>query len=128
MIDGDLRDQIVQLENEIDQLAHKLETCRKVMWFSKAAIVAGAILLLAYFLGAIGFDPASLIGALGAMIGGVVLLGSNSTTAQLAAAAMKDAEKRRAELIDRIAVLTVGGDQTDVLNNKHRVPPLPHTP
>jgi len=111
MIDGDLRDQIVQLENEIDQLANKLETCRKVMWFSKAAIVAGAILLLAYLLGAIGFDPASLIGALGAMIGGVVLLGSNSTTAQLAAAAIKDAEKRRAELIDRIAVLTVSGEQ-----------------
>ena len=111
MIDGDLRDQIVQLEDEIDQLAHKLETCRKVMWFSKAAIGAGTILILAYGLGAVGFDPASLIGALGAIIGGVVLLGSNSTTAKLAAAAMQDTEKRRVALIDRIGAWTVGSDR-----------------
>lgn len=111
MTDGDLRDQIIHLEEEIDRLADKLETCRKVMLFSKTAIGGGAVWILAYVVGIGGFDPTSLIGAIGAIIAGVVLLGSNSTTAKLAAAAMKNAEKRRSELIDRIGAWTVGSDQ-----------------
>lgn len=37
------------------------------MLLSKVAIAAGAVLLLAYFLGPIGFDPAIMIGALAAI-------------------------------------------------------------
>jgi hypothetical protein len=111
MIDGDLRDHIVQLEAEIERLADKLETCRKVMLFSKVTIGAGAFWILAYVLGAVGFGPTSIIGSIGAIIGGVVLLGSNSTTEKLVVAAMKDTETRRAELIDRIGARFVGGDR-----------------
>jgi hypothetical protein len=108
MTDSDLPAQIVQLEDEIDRLADKLESCRKVMVFSKVAVGAGVIWLLAYIFGIVGFDPSSMVAAIGAMIGGVVLLGSNSTTANLAAVAMKEAESRRAELIDRIDARAVG--------------------
>jgi hypothetical protein len=110
MVECDLRDQIAQLEGEIDQLADKLETCRKFMLFSKVVIGAGAIWILAYLFGAIGFDPTTMVGAIGATIGGVVLLGSNSTTAKMATTAIMSAERRRAELIDRVGPRTVSSD------------------
>ena len=79
MADGDLRDQIARLEADIEELADGLDRCRKAMLLSKMAIAAGAILLLAYSLGPVGFDPTILIGA-----------------------AMKDAKTHRANLIDAI--------------------------
>ena len=71
------------------------------------AIGAGAIWILAYFVGAIRFDPTMMIAAIAAVIGGVVFYGSNSSTSKEAAAAMKDAERLRVELIDRLNPHTV---------------------
>ena len=56
MADGDLRDQIVRIEVDIDELAKTLDGCRKAMLFSKVAIAAGGIWILANLLGAIRFD------------------------------------------------------------------------
>jgi hypothetical protein len=102
MADGDLHEQIARLEADIEQLAEGLDRCRKAMLLSKVAAAAGGILILAYFLGAIGFDPAILIGALAAIIGGIVVFGSNSSTSKQTMAAMKDAESQRAKMIDMI--------------------------
>ena len=106
MVDGDLRDQIARLESDIEQLAEGLERCRKAMLLSKGAIAAGGICILAYFLG-IRFDPTTVIGALAAIIGGVVVLGSNSSTSKQITAGLKAAEIRRAELIDMVNPRTV---------------------
>jgi hypothetical protein len=102
MTDGDLRDQIAHLEADIEHLADGLDRCRKAMLLSKVAIVAGGIWISAYFFGLIGSDPTILIGALAAIIGGVVVLGSNSSTSKQITAAMKAAETQRAMLIDMI--------------------------
>jgi hypothetical protein len=102
MADDDMRDQIVRLEADIEQFADGLDRCRKAMLLSKVAIVAGGALMFVYFLGPISFDPATLIGALAAIIGGVVVFGSNSTTSKQIMAAMKAAETQRAKLIDMI--------------------------
>jgi hypothetical protein len=107
MVDGDLRDQIARLESDIEQLAEGLERCRKAMLLSKGAIAAGGICILAYFLG-IRFDPTTVIGALAAIIGGVVVLGSNSSTSKQTMAAMKAAATQRAKLIDMIDLRGVG--------------------
>ena len=101
MADAELRDQIARIEADIEQLAEGLDRCRKAMLLSVAIVVGGA-LLLAYFLGAISFDPTILIGAIAAIVGGVVVFGSNSSTAKQTMAAMKDAESQRAKLIDMI--------------------------
>jgi hypothetical protein len=108
MADGDLHDQIARIEAEIDELAKTLDGCRKAMLFSKVAIAAGGIWILAYLLGAIRFEPATTIGAIAAIIGGVVVFGSNSSTLKQTTAAIKAAETRRAELIDMIDLRTVG--------------------
>ncbi|MFZ0351921.1 MAG: hypothetical protein WCB77_14960 [Pseudolabrys sp.] len=107
MTDGDLRDQIARLESDIEHLAEGLERCRKAMLFSKVAIGAGGVCILAYFLG-IRLDPTIVVGALAAIIGGVVVLGSNSSTSKQTMAAMKAGEAQRAELIGMINLRTVG--------------------
>jgi hypothetical protein len=108
MADGDQRDQIARIEANIEQLAETLDRCRKAMLFSKVAIAAGGIWILAYLLGAIRFDPAAMIGAIAATIGGVVIFGSNSSTSKQTTAAIKAAETRRAEFIGMIDLRTVG--------------------
>jgi len=106
--DGDLSDQISRIESDIERLAKTLDGCRKAILLSKVAIAAGGMWMLAYFLGAIRFDPTTVIGAIAAVIGGVVFFGSNSSTSKQAMAAMKAAETRRAELIDMIDPRAVG--------------------
>lgn len=108
MTDDDSHDQIARLEGDIEQLADGLDRCRKAMLLSKVAIAGGGICILAYFLGVISFDPAIMIGALAAVIGGVVVFGSNLSTSKQTTAAMKAAETQRAELIDMIDLRGVG--------------------
>jgi hypothetical protein len=105
---GDPREQISRLEVRIEELAEAIEKCRKIILISKTAIALGAILGLVIMLGAIRIDPMALIGAIAAVIGGTVLLGSNSSTLAEMTAAMKTAETRRAELIDGIELRLVG--------------------
>ena len=102
MVDGDLRDQIARIEADNEELAKTLDSCRRAMLLSKVAIAAGGIWILAYSLGAIGFDPMAMISAITAVIGGVVVFGSNSSTSKQTTTAIKVAETHRAELIDMI--------------------------
>jgi hypothetical protein len=91
MADSDLHDQISDLESDIERFAESLDRCRKAMLFSKVVIAAGVISILAYLLGAIPFEPATMVGALAAIIVGVVVFGPNSSTSKQANAAMKAA-------------------------------------
>ena len=78
------------------------------MLLSKVAIAAGGVWIGAYLLGVVRFEPATIIAALAAIIGGVVVFGSNSSTSKQTMAALKAAETRRAGLIDMIDLRTVG--------------------
>jgi hypothetical protein len=105
---GDLREEIVRLEAEIDELTGVVERCWKVGLFAKMAVLAGAMWLLASTVGAISLDPVALIGAIAAVIGGIVVFGSNTSTSKQAALGIKAAEARRAELIGKIELRPVG--------------------
>ena len=111
MSDGDPSDQIARIESDIEQLAETLDGCRKAMLFSKVVITAGGIWILAYFLGVIRFDPTAMIASIAAIIGGVVVFGSNSSTSLETTAAMKVAETQRAELIDMIDLRAIGASE-----------------
>jgi hypothetical protein len=108
MADGDLRDEILRLEAEIEDLAEVIEKCRKVILVSKIAIAAGGLWLLAFTFGAIRFDPMAMIGAISAAIGGTVVFGSNTSTSKQAAVAIQAAEALRAKLIGKINLRVVG--------------------
>ena len=92
MRDGDLREQILGLEAQIEELAETIESCRKIIQISKAFIVVGGLLIAAITIGLIRFDPMLMIGALTAVVGGTVVLGSNWSTLQQASL---DPESRR---------------------------------
>jgi phosphotransferase system glucose/maltose/N-acetylglucosamine-specific IIC component len=105
--DEEVRDAIVRLEDSIEQHAQAIESCRKFMLASRIAIVAGAILLAALVLGVTAFSPMAMVAAFAAVIGGVVLLGSNRSTLQEATAALQAAEAQRAALIGEIDLRVV---------------------
>ena len=100
--DADPREQISRLEERIEELSNIMESCRKVMLASKIAIAAGAAWFVAFIFGATGFHPVAMIAALAAIIGGIVVFGSNTGTSKQAAAALKQADAVRTALIDRI--------------------------
>jgi hypothetical protein len=57
MDDDDLREQILSLEVQIEELAETVESCRKIILISKAVIAVGGILILAMTWGWSGSIP-----------------------------------------------------------------------
>ena len=47
MNDGDHRDEIVRLEAQIDELAARIENCRKFILAGRIAVVGGGVVLIA---------------------------------------------------------------------------------
>jgi hypothetical protein len=105
---GDPHDQIVRLESDIERYAEAMETCRKVILASKAAIALGTVTLLATAFGVIGLDLAAVMGAFAAVFGGAVVFGSNTSTSKQIAADMEAAERLRSALISRLDLHSVG--------------------
>jgi hypothetical protein len=106
--EDDPTDEISQIEARLEALAEKAEQCRKIIMVSKAAIAAGALLLLVMMLGLFGSGATAALGSIAAVLGGIVSLGSNTSTLQQTMAAMSAAEARRSELIGRIDLRVVG--------------------
>jgi hypothetical protein len=108
---SDPRDEIARLEAEIEERSEAIERCRKVILVSKIAAAGGALAIILLLLGIIPSNNATLlIISIAAVLGGLVGLGSTTTTAGQLADAVKDAEARRAALIGTIS-LTVVGDE-----------------
>jgi len=108
MSTGELHEDISRLELRIEQLANRIERCRKIILVAKIAIAVGGALILALLLGAIRFNPVAMIAATTLAIGGIVVFGSNTSTSKQAAADLSAAETLRAELIGRIDLRVVG--------------------
>jgi hypothetical protein len=104
---GNPRDEIARLEERIEELEAKLESCRKFSAASRFAMVLGGVLLLGLLLGIIPFDPLAMTGGMAAGLGGVVTLGSNNATAKEAQAQLAEAEFNRAALIGEIELRVV---------------------
>jgi hypothetical protein len=100
--DDDPHAQISQLEARIEDLAERIERCRKIIVAAKIVIALGAVTLLLLLIGAVRFDPVVMMAAVIAFIGGIVVLGTNTSTAKQMAADMARAEAQRSSLIDRL--------------------------
>jgi len=107
----DPHDEIARLEAEIEERSAAIERCRKVILVSKIAAAGGGLAIILLLLGIIPSNATLLIISIAAVLGGLVGLGSTTTTAGQLADATKDAEARRAALIGTIS-LTVVGDET----------------
>ena len=103
------REEIARIEAHIEELAEALERCRKFSLAAKIAIVAGAGWIVVTLLTLVPYVPYLTIGALAAIIGGVVLAGSNATTWEQTENAMRASEAMRAQLIGRLELHVVDG-------------------
>jgi hypothetical protein len=104
----DPRVQIARIEAELEELAQALERCRKLELFSKVAIAGGVIVMAGVAFGLLKTDgTATMLAGLASVIGGIVLLGSNSSTAKQTEARVAEAEAQRAELIGSIDLRVV---------------------
>jgi len=99
---ADPHDEIARLEASTERLAESAERCRKIAIAARAAIAAGLVLLGAILIGLVRADAVSLMVAAILSLGGVVLSGSNDTTAKQTAERIAEAEALRSELIGAI--------------------------
>jgi hypothetical protein len=102
MSDIDPHDEIERLEAQIEELAARLESCRKFILVARIALLSGTVLLAAILFGAVSFDPRLLLAAVTALLAGTVVCGSNRSTANEAAAELAKAEAERARLIGQL--------------------------
>ena len=99
---GDPHEEIVHLEEQIDELAAKIESCRKFILASRIAVAGGGVVLAAMLVGAIRSDLGLMAAAVASLLGGIVVWGSNSSTAKEATKEIAAAETKRAGLIEHI--------------------------
>ncbi len=98
---------IARIEERIALLQEQVARCVKLSLVAKIAIGAGAAWLTLTVLWLAPFVPFMLVAALAAVIGGIVLLGSNATTWNETAAALRASEAMRAEWIGRLELRVV---------------------
>jgi uncharacterized protein YacL len=100
--------EIERLEERIEALAAKIENCRKVMLAARIILAFGGILMAGLLTGVLQPDPLALVTAIVAILGGIVLLGSNRTTAAEAREEMEEAEIKREEWIGALRLRDLG--------------------
>jgi hypothetical protein len=103
----DPREEIAALEVRIEELAEALERCRKFALAAKTAIILGALLTAATVLGFLTFTPMAMLGGVAALLGGIVLYGSNASTSDELTRSLRGAEARRAALIGGLDIRLV---------------------
>jgi hypothetical protein len=102
-----LHEQVERLESKIEELTESSARCHKIAVAARIAIGAGAVLFAAILLRLIYAEALPLIIAAIFAIGGIVLYGSNQTTANQIAARIAEAERLRAELISEMELTLV---------------------
>jgi Na+/H+-translocating membrane pyrophosphatase len=109
MSDDDTRAELAEIEERIEHLRDVIESCRKGMLASRAAIIAGGVVFVANLIGL--FGSGSLLLALlsfTAIIAGIVWLGANRTSREQALASLRAAQSEWRAATDEIEMSTVG--------------------
>ncbi len=107
-MDDTFDDDIDGLEQHIETLTAETVRCRKYALAARLLIAAGMAALALLLIGFLDFTPEVMIAAMAAVIGGVVLLGSNASSWAQTEGALRAAEALRSELIARLPLRLVG--------------------
>ena len=90
-------EEVALIETEIDALAERIESCRKLSLVTKAAIAVGIAALVLFAAGMA--SPLWLILGITAVLGGSALLGSTRTTLESLRERLRAQESKRAAII-----------------------------
>lgn len=101
---------IARIEARIEALQDAIVRCRKLAQAAKILIIAGAAWLVLTIVGLVPFMPTLLFASLAALIGGVVLLGSNSTTWKETEDELAASETLRLDLIEQLELRVIHDD------------------
>ena len=104
---GVLGEPDAELEARIEELFEAAERCQKVIMVARVAIAIGGLLLIFIVFGLLRREPIALVAGLTAVLGGVVLLGSNKSTLEEIMASIRAHEARRAQLINALGLQMV---------------------
>jgi len=107
MADADPHDEIERLEAQIEELSDRIESCRKFILAGRVAVIGGGVLLVALLLDVIRFDLQLMALAMAALLGGIVVWGSNTSTAKEATSERTAAEANRKALIGMMELRVV---------------------
>ena len=103
--------EIADLEAEIDELADAAERCRKVIAHAKAATVTGGLLFVIALIGLVRSGPGALVLAITAVLGGLALFGSHTSTRDQILTKIRAREARRAQLIGELDLRDVEANE-----------------
>ena len=103
--------EIADLEAEIDELADAAERCRKVIVLARVATGAGGLLLVVTLVGLFRSGPTALVLAITAVLGGLALFGSHTSTRDQITAKLGAREARRAQLIGELDLRDVEANE-----------------
>jgi hypothetical protein len=103
--------EIADLEAEIDELADAAERCRKVIVLARVATGAGGLLLVVTLVGLFRSGPTALVLAITAVLGGLALFGSHTSTRDQIMAKIRVREARRAQLIGELDLRDVEANE-----------------
>jgi len=102
-----IREEIARLEARIETLTDSLDRCQKISLLARFVLAGGGIWLALIVVGFLPFAPFSVVGAIAALLGGIVLFGSNASTWKQTTAAIAQANALRVHLISWVEMQTV---------------------
>jgi outer membrane murein-binding lipoprotein Lpp len=98
----DGRNEIERLEAQIEQLEATIESCRKFILAGRIAVASGGVIFISMLIGGIQINPSVMGIASAAVLGGIVAVGSNRSTAKEASGELTALEAKRATLIGEL--------------------------
>jgi hypothetical protein len=109
MSDEETRAQLAEIEERIEHLRDLIESCRKGMLASRAAIIVGGVFFVVNLVGLVGSaSPLLSLLSFTAIIAGIVWLGANRTSRQQALASLQLAQSEWRGVTDQIEMSTIG--------------------
>jgi hypothetical protein len=99
--DDEPADEMALIEARLEYLAEVAERCRKIILASQLAIAVGAGGLLVSILGLVVVNENVAIAGIAVVLAGIVSWGSNVSTLRQTHEEIEEAERQRADMIDR---------------------------
>lgn len=95
-------EEVALLETEIEELAERIESSRKLSHVTKASVVAGIVAVILFASGLFGLSPIWLVLGVTGVLGGSALLGSTRTTTAGLRDRLLETESKRAAIISAL--------------------------